>query len=338
MRSANRDESGTPEVERIIRASIVSRPLAQYAEMERIREVSVRHNAREGIHAVLVYQSGWYTHWAEGPGDRLQALLGRVDHDTRHHSPHLLHHSRGPRYLPTRWSMMLNPSSEAFAVFGQRVAQLFQSRQQGVQFPPTTVMRRLVAPLRVRGADSASAPDSFHRIGVCSADEGRSFDLVRWLSSRQDASGESRRVAGEEDLDSGSDYAEFLADGWPCRVVAVSRAGLQHGWLRAFLPDWPFLLLLFGEEERRNTALLQRVQEACAGLPAVPRLLGVAADPGVHRRMAIAARAAGLDYGELGLIDPRDHEGVWRAVAERLREVGPPPSSEWGMAHPSWVG
>ena len=335
--SARTSSAGPSEVERIIRASMVTRPDSQYAEMERIRVTSMRLNPRAGIHAVLIYQSGWYVHWVEGPGEALRELLARVERDPRHHSHHLLHHSRGERHLPTRWSMVLNPSTESFADFGKRVGQLFQARQRGVQFPPTSVIRRLAAPLRVRGPETADAPESFHRVGVCSADEGRSFDLVRWLATRRDASGETRRVAGEHDLDSGSDYAEFLQDGWPCRVIAVSRAGLAHGFRRAFLPDWPFLLLLFGDDAKRNSALLERVREAFQGLPVVPRLLGVAADPAVHARIAVACRMAGLSYIQLGLFDPREHEAIWSAVAERLRDVGPPATSQWDVAHPAWV-
>ncbi|WP_186510883.1 BLUF domain-containing protein [Caenimonas sedimenti] len=335
--SARTHSAGPSEVERIIRASMVTRPLSQYSEMERIRVSSMRHNERGGIHAALLYQSGWYVHWAEGPGDMLRELLARVDKDPRHHSHHLLHHSRGERYLPTAWSMMLNPSTETFADFGLRVGQLFQARQRGTQFPPTSVMRRLAAPLRVRGPETADAPESFHRVGVCSADEGRSFELVRWLATRRDASGQTRRVAGEHDLDSGSDYAEFLQDGWPCRVIAVSRAGLQHGLRRAFLPDWPFLLLLFGDDAKRNAALLERVREAFMGLPVVPHLLGVAMDPAVHARISVASRMAGLSYTQLGLFDIRDSAAVWSAVAERLREIGPPRSSQWDMTQPNWV-
>jgi hypothetical protein len=328
--------AGPPEVERIIRASMATHPPVQYAEMERIRIAAMRHNVRGGIHGALVTQSGWFVHWAEGPGEALTELFERVDCDPRHHTPHVLHRSRGERYLPTRWSMMLSPSAEPFGVFGRRVGQLYQARERGLQFSPTSVMRRLMAPLRIHSA-TADDPESFHRVGVCSADEGRSFDLVRWLADRSNVVPESRRVAGENDLDSSSDYAEFLQDGWPCRVIAVSRAGLTHGLRRAFLPDWPFLLLLFGEDAKRNSALLDRVREAFQGLPVVPHLLGAAADAAVHARMAVACRIARLEYGHLGLFDPRDHQAVWTAVAQRLRENGPPPSSQWDATHPAWV-
>ncbi len=66
-----------------------------YAQMEDIRAHSLQHNAVDGIHAILQYQSGWFIHWAEGPSPALRALLQRVAEDPRHHSPHTVHLSRG---------------------------------------------------------------------------------------------------------------------------------------------------------------------------------------------------------------------------------------------------
>ena len=329
---------GEQDIERIICASVLTRPQAPYAEMERIRQTSIPINQRLGIHAALLCQSGWYVHWIEGPGDAVRAMRERVAADNRHHTQLLMHHSRGPRYLLTRWSMMLNPSAEPPGVFGRRVTHLHESLQRGIQYPPTSVIRRLIAPLRVGLADESDAdPEAFHRVGVCSADDGRCFDLVRWLARKQGTESQARRVAGEDDLDSGSDYVDFRQDGYPCRVIAVSRGGLRHGLRRAFLPDWGNLVLLFGDDAKRNTQLMERVVEACKDLPAHPDLLGAAADVGVHARMSVAARVAGLRYRQLGMMRAEECEDLWHAVRERLQHLGPPRGSEWDMTHPSWV-
>jgi hypothetical protein len=326
------------DIERIICASVLTRPQAPYAEMERIRQTSMRHNQRLAIHAALMCQSGWYVHWMEGPGPAVRAMRERVAGDNRHHTQLLVHHSRGPRNLLTHWSMMLNPSAEPPAVFGRRVSHLHESMQRGIQYPPTSVIRRLLAPLRIGLADASETdPEAFHRVGVSSADDGRGFDLVRWLARTQGIASEARRVAGEDDLDSGSEYVEFRQDGTPCRVIAVSRAGLRHGLRRAFLPDWGNLVLLFGDDAKRNRALMQRVVDACTGLPAHPDLLGVAADPAVHARKAAAARAAGLRYHQLGLMRAEESEEVWHAVRERLQHLGPPRGSQWDAPPSSWL-
>jgi hypothetical protein len=325
------------EVERMVIASLVSRPDAPYAEMERIRQDAIRRNEGDGIHAALVCQSGWFLHWIEGPGPAVRALAQRVGQDPRHHDSLVVHHSRGGRYLPTPWSMMLNPTTEPTAIFGRRVQALHAARQAGVQYPPTSVIRRLAAPLRLAAADAAQEPEGFHRVGVCSAEEGVSFQFLRWLAERQGSTQHPRRVAGEQDLDSASDYVEFVVDGAPCRVIAVSRAGLQHGLRRAFLPDWPNLLLLFSRDGRRNDALMRRVVEACAHLPATPRLLGVSPDVAVHARMSVLAADARLAYAQLGAMTPAEAGEVWGALRERLRAAGAPPNSQWDSTNPSWV-
>jgi hypothetical protein len=123
-----------------------------YVQMERIRSSALRHNRAERVHAVLVAQSGWFVHWMEGPAAAVQALQERVRQDPRHHSSVLLHHSRGRRFLPTPWSMMLSPSPEPQALFGKRVQDLRLQFTQGRQYAPTSVIRRLSAPVRLAQA------------------------------------------------------------------------------------------------------------------------------------------------------------------------------------------
>lgn len=325
------------DVERIQIASRMRDSATPYAEMERIRQASMRRNQKSEVHAALLCQSGWYVHWAEGPTVALRELVDRLGHDRRHHGLRVVHHSWGKRYLLTRWSMMLHPSTEPPELFGQRVQEVAAALEMGRQFSPTSVLRRLSAPLRLRPKGSADDPESFHRVGVCAAEEGRSFDLVRWLADRNGRLAHNRRMAGEQDLDSATNYVEFMQDGHPCRVIAVSRAGLQHGLRRAFLPDWPHLLLLFGTDANRNTQLIERVRNACLHLPAMPDLLGVAPETTVHERMEAFARATGLRYRPLGVVATDQHDDIWHLVRDRLKEVGPPPGSQWDLTHPSWL-
>jgi hypothetical protein len=327
----------TAEVERIITASQLSSAVAPYAELERIRHASMKHNEPEGIHAALLCQSGWYVHWIEGPGPAARELAARVREDPRHHGSELLHHSRGQRYLLTPWSMMLSASTEPAESFGRRVRALRERRLGGEQYAPTSVLRRLSAPLLLAAADAAVEPESFHRVGVCSANDGTAFQFLRFLADHQQVASHGRRVAGEEGLDSASDYTEFVVDGQPCRVIAISRAGLEHGLRRAFLPDWPHLVLLFGSDAKRNATLMDRVVEACGPLPNAPQLLGVGAEIAVHARMMMVARATGLRYSQLGPLGEISNFDIWDALRERLRLSGQPAHSVWDLTHPGWV-
>lgn len=321
---------GEEEIDRVVCASMASNTDGMYVQMEKIRSSALRHNRGEHVHAVLIAQSGWFVHWAEGPAAAVQALLERVRNDPRHHSSRVLHHSRGRRFLPTPWSMMLSPSPEPQALFGKRVMDLRLQYDQGRQFPPTSVIRRLSAPMRLTQARDLSDPESFHRIGVC-ASGNEAFDLVRWLARKHSVPLVTRRFAGEADHDGGSDYAEWMLGEHPCRVIAVARHGLLHGLRRVFLPDWPHLLLLFSGDPRRDDALMDRVRLACNNLPQRPELVGTAPDVTTHARMAQSAQSDGLCYHNGGLMSPQDSGAVWHTMSELLKRFGPPPNSAWAV-------
>lgn len=321
-------------VERVICASMTTSTTGMFAQMEAIRQSSLRHNAALGVHAVLISQSGWFILWLEGPGAAVRDLLSRVRTDPRHHSQRVLHHSRGMRFLPTAWSMVLSPSSEPAADFGRRVLELRHMMDQGRQFAPTSVIRRLTAPMLLATTQAGGDPEAYHRVGVCSAGVNEAFDLVRWLAQRHDTVVHARRYAGESDMDSATDYVDFMEAGEPCRMIAISRPSLQHGMRRAFLPDWPHLLLLFVGDSRRDGALMDRVRDAMAGLPFTPMLLGVAPDTATHERMAPMARAAGLHYMNLGVMSPAECPAVWHVLRMHLSQAGTPPSSVWAVPEP----
>ena len=65
-------------VARVVYASESNLHDSIYAEMERIRASAVRHNVPAGVHTALLYQSGWFVQWKEGPGDALLKLMDRV--------------------------------------------------------------------------------------------------------------------------------------------------------------------------------------------------------------------------------------------------------------------
>lgn len=326
--------TGNDEVERVICASMASNSNGLFAQMEAIRQSSLRHNAPVGVHAVLISQSGWFVHWVEAPGNAARDLLARVRNDTRHHSQRVLHHSHGLRFLPTAWSMVLSPSTESAADFSRRVLDLRHMMEQGRQFAPTSVIRRLTAPLQLAAAQDRDDPEAYHRVGVCSAGANEAFDLVRWLAQRHETVVHARRYAGEADMDSATDYVDFMEAGEPCRVIAISRPSLQHGMRRAFLPDWPQMLLLFVGDSRRDGALMDRIRDAFANLPFTPTLLGVAPDTETHERMGAMAQAAGLSYVSLGVMSPAECPAVWHVLRMHLDHAGAPPSSVWAVPEP----
>ncbi len=324
---------GGQDVERIISASVATSTASVYEQMEQIREFSMRRNLPLGVHAALLYQSGWFVHWVEGPGATVRDLMELTRRDHRHHSLRVLHQSRGQRLLLTPWSMMLSPSPEPASEFGLRVLALRRQMDKGSQFSPTSVIRRLSAPMQLAQARNLADPEAFHRMGVCSTGN-EAFDLVDWLGEHYGEPTARRRFAGERDLDSASDYVEFMRGGYPCRVIAVSRQGLLHGLRRAFLPEWPVFLLLLSGQERHDDALMSRVAGACSGLPYAPDFLGVAPDMETHQRMASLAEIESLKYTCAGVGSSQDMPAVWQAASEHLEHLSAPHTTFWSLLDP----
>jgi len=322
---------GHVEVERVVTASICHMKEGIYAQMENIRADSLRLNAVHGIHAVLLYQSGWFLHWAEGPAPAVRGLLQRLAQDLRHHSPHTLHSSHGRRILPTPWSMMMSQATESAVHYGRRVMALREQFEKGVQYAPSSVLRRLSSPMQLPQAQGLADPEAFHRVGICAAGGNEAFAMVAWLAQRRGVAVARRRFAGEQDMDGSSEYVDFMEGSHPCRIIAVARNGLAHGLRRAFLPDWPHFVMLLCGTPRFDDALMARMVAACEGLPVTPTLLGIAPDAATHQRMQAAAQAARIDYLAAGTARPDDCEAIWQAVQAQLQRAGEPPSSAWDV-------
>ncbi|MBK6927439.1 MAG: BLUF domain-containing protein [Comamonadaceae bacterium] len=177
-------QPGEEEVERVICASLAWDRNGVYATMEDIREHALRHNPAVGIHVALLYQSGWFLHWAEGPKQAVRTLFDRIRQDPRHHDQTVVHHSRGRRLLMTTWSMLLSPSSETPEQFGRRVLALREQMKRGRQYAPTSVVRQLMMPMRLPQAQSLPDPEAYHRVVVCAAYGNGAFGLVHWLAQQ----------------------------------------------------------------------------------------------------------------------------------------------------------
>lgn len=306
-------------IARVMYASEAAIDGSVYSEMERIRAAAVRHNEPVGVHTALLYQSGWFVQWKEGPSADLLRIMDRVAADPRHHSLRIVHSSRGPRLLSGPWSMAIVQCGDSRADMQGRVQQLQRSMEAGVQLSPPAAWRRLSTPMRHPGAARQADPDAFQRIMVCAAEGTASFDLADWLARRHQEEVVHRRFAGAYDLDVGSDYVDFADGDKVMRVIAMARKGLLLPLTRAFLPDYSHLVLLLSEHDDSNLALVQKVAEACCELAAPPAVLAIAGDANAHKRPFALARAHGLVYLD-ALADPRDPQSCWTAMQPCLRQ------------------
>jgi hypothetical protein len=301
-------------VARVMYASRADIQGAVYAEMEKIRASAVRHNEPAGVATALLYQSGWFVQWKEGPGAALLRIMDRVAGDPRHHDLRIVHSSRGPRLLHGPWSMAVVQAHETAAEMEQRVLALRAEVERGLQFAPAAIWRRLSTPVRHPGALRQQEPDAFQRVLVCAAAGTASFDLVRWLGARHGAEVVHRRFAGAHLLDVGTDYADFVEGGRLLRVIAMARNGLNLPLTRAFLSDYSHAVLLLSGNEARDEDLVHRVALACGKLAQPPAVAAIAQQAGAHAEPMALARRYGLAYVPL-VAEPEHPLGCWQVLA-----------------------
>ena len=316
------------EIERVVCVSTARSTTGLFNQMEQIRYSALRRNPGLGIHAALLVQSGWFIHWLVGPADSVATLLAVVAQDQRHRDQRVLHRSLGRHLLGTTWSMMLSRTSESAEDFGQRVTRLQQDLATSIAHSPATVVRRLAAPMHLAETLTPNDPEAFHRIGVC-ATGTEAFDLVQWLALRANQGTTRRRVAGEGDADSASDFVDFLEDAQPCRVISVSRNALTHGLRRAFLSDWPMMAVLLSGDSTRDAAMVDRICEACLDLPYPPHLMAVSHSLPSQMLMASKVQRAGLRFVHAELVPAKNPLAIWRVIWEQLNELGRPSAAAW---------
>jgi hypothetical protein len=76
------------------------------------------------------------------------------------------------------------------------------------------------------------------------------------------------------------------------------------------------------------------MQQACAGLPHAPRLLGVTPDGATHLRILGRALACELDYTHAGVMATSDYPRIWRAVQPCIDRLSPLGGSMWAVLEP----
>jgi hypothetical protein len=309
--------SGEGAVARIMYASQACLRQSIYTEMEHIRASALRHNEPAGVATALLYQSGWFVQWKEGPPHALLKIMDRVAADHRHHDLRVVHRSRGPRLLAGPWSMAVVHCHEAPMHMEQRVLHLKRQVDGGRQFSPAAIWRRLSTPMQHPGASRQENPDAFQRVLVCSASGTHAFDLVDWLGEHHASEIVHRRFAGAHTMDVGTNYVDFEQGGRVWRVIAMARHGLSVPLTRAFIPDYSHFVLLLSADPDRNLQLMERVLRAFSALPHIPVLMGVASQPEMHRVPAGLASRFRLPYLP-AVADSREREGSWRAIEPLL--------------------
>lgn len=305
-------------VARVIYASQALVQLSIYPEMERIRASAVKHNAPEEVFTALLYRSGWFLHWKEGPGSAVPRIMAQVAKDPRHHSSQIVHSSWGPRRLLGVWSMGILQSDEQDAEMPRRVAELRREMGAGIEHDPATVWHRLAMPASANAAEPASAALPLQNILVCSAHGTQPFELVEFLADKVHAGIVRGRLASV-DFEVGVAYVDYPQSHRVLRIVGLARNGLGVPLTRALLNAYSHVVMLLGDAEEDNRKLFSLVETACAGLDAPPALVAVGTSTQMHSELRDIAARRGITYRQAVSPSGPDSMACWEAIEPQLQ-------------------
>ncbi|MFW5330755.1 BLUF domain-containing protein [Hydrogenophaga sp. ZJX-1] len=265
----------TLPVGRLVYASVCLVQEAVLDEMRRIRDHALVNNGPQGIRVALLYMSGWFVEWMEGPEGAIQALLQRVAQDSRHQGIKVIHRSVGRPRLFRPWIGAIVQTPERPDAFGMRVFEQLDRFESGQVVDPASVWLALCSP----AVTAMPTPlGQYPRIMLLSARGARAFDLITWLASVHQQPLVRRRFAGAADdaHDVESDYLDLPAHGQQgLRLIANARKGLAMGMTHAFLPDYTAVVVLLDQDATANQRIVDRVLAACRQVHHLPTIVGL---------------------------------------------------------------
>lgn len=309
------------------RACFEGTPLAQ---VRHIGASAAARNAAMGVASTLLYQSGWFVHWLEGPGTALDQVLTRIARDARHRHMRLLHREPAERRLLVPWSSAVMESPETPDSLGRRIDQFRHARRQRLALAPAQLLRLLSTPLAGTGGNPFLPPQPLQRLMVCARQSDRATSLVHWLARKHRRKVGHGRFTGGEAPSLSIRYVDFGQQGQPRRVVALPPSGLKLGIVQALLADYGYLLLLFEGDAGHDRLLMHDALRCLArlGPPQRPSLIGLGLPPSLEGELSALALQAGQSLGILGdrPTDAADinWSGLWPALQELLKPVRPP--------------
>jgi hypothetical protein len=208
-------------VTRVLRASIsrVNGSVMEelFAARQRIVEERI-----EGLHASLMYSSGWFLLWLEGADEPIDMVLKRSSKKLRlHAAPRVIHRSTGPATLNEPLTIMSTQWPEAPDDFARRI-EAVEHAQPALE--PREMWRRLAEPCALAQAEPP------RRVALVGADDTRSIDFVRKLAERFGATMVYQRFASSDltTRDVGAAYVDLPLEGAPTRLQVLSRRALGH--------------------------------------------------------------------------------------------------------------
>jgi hypothetical protein len=332
-------------VERLLYASLSCVSGSVFDEMLKIRDRALKRNVVDQVYAALLYQSGWFVQWMEGPPEGIRLAVRRLEGDPRHQRLRIIHRGNGPRRLTQPWSMAFRQEREELPE--QFACRIIELEEQAAQWEPepATIWRRLSLPTKCAGYATDLEDHPYQRVMVVAAEGTKSFDLVRWLACEHHVDVSAQRIAGTQSRvrDVAAEHVDVPASKGSIRrrVIAMARNGLQIGLIQAFLSDYSHVMVLLSPDTRRNMEIMHTLAEVCRGFAQRPILLGLGPAGFDNGPVRDAARMGRMIYLDCDLGAGEGTHDLWASAEPALdlsRLPGLPTRqgrSRWGQVEQS---
>lgn len=314
------DRASPGLADRLIYVSLSNVEGSVFEQMLRIRERALARNLANKVNVALLYQSGWFIEWMEGPPSGIRAVMERVARDTRHRQITVVHSSRGPRRLTQPWSMAIKQTGDRQSNFAPRAFAFREQYLDNVATDPISVWRKLSFP--ILGPTSTGRAERFEcqRVMMCAAIGAQSFDVVQWLGERYRRTVVNQRCAGDRGGDVAMSYADLAipVNAVVRRVVAVARNGLQIGVIQALLPEYSHFIALLSGKAKHDAEMVESLMSSCSTLGCRPVIVGVGPRGCDHTPLRALAHEAGFIYLDSSLNGPARPAQLWGAAEPAL--------------------
>ena len=300
------------------RACFEGTPLAQ---VRQIGASAAARNAAMGVASTLLYQSGWFVHWLEGPGTAIDQVLTRIARDARHRHMRLLHREPTERRMHMAWSSAVMESPETPDSLGRRIDLFRHARRERLALAPAQLLRLLSTPLAGTAGNPFLPPQPIQRLMVCARQNERATGLVQWLAKKYRRKVGHGRFTGGTQPSLSIRYVDFGQQGQPRRVVALPQSGLNLGIVQALLADYGHLLLLFEGDAAHDRPLMHDALHCLAllGQPQRPALMGLGLTPTLEAELAALAGQTGLRFRSLNAQAPHAADNSWSGLWPSLQ-------------------
>ncbi len=301
------------QVLRVICASVSLVRGSVMEEMLAMRQEVGTFNAAHGLRSALLYSSGWFFQWHEGPIASVEKIVHIAQADRRHHHPRVLHRSLGEATLTETLQIATTHGIDKPTDVARRLHSLFRGQAVEPRAQPRELWQQIATPLYLPASAPQPALVRRHVVAITSEYTG-AVDMVRMFSDRFGLPVTYQRFATDmpKSADVGAAYVDLPGDGEVTRLHALSRRSLAHPMVRLMLRELNCVVLLLGERTEAACALANDVGQMLRSLSVRPALRLASSGRDNVQKARECLEACGPDIAEVDLAL------LWRTGPEAL--------------------